>query len=168
MWCDVVRCGAMWCDVVSCALIATDSTASLLVVVRSPRSDSTVACAHGRVSAVTTAIRLVVVLAASFAESMSPTVFITIVCVANVCELYGYLYYLPFYSQLTNQLRVGCSSVLVWASLCMVMAQVRNKPEVGGSLAQMMPASVWRLTAPCVVSRDRMRSKGTCSCSRCR
>jgi hypothetical protein len=106
------------------------SAASLVLFPRDPRSDSPYARPHGRVDAAATVVRVLVVLAAAFVDSMSPAVFIAIVCVASVAQLYGYLTYLPYYSPVMNQLHVACAGVQVWASLCMVTAQVRGQPEV--------------------------------------
>jgi hypothetical protein len=107
----------------------------VLVIVRSPRSDDPLARAHGRVDAAATAATLLLVVASSFLESLSATVFITLVCLANASQLYGYLVYLPYYRLAMNHLKVACASALVWASVCMAMAQFHGKPQVCTSTA---------------------------------
>jgi hypothetical protein len=87
------------------------------------------------VDAAATAATLLLVVASSFLESLSATVFITLVCLANASQLYGYLVYLPYYRLAMNHLKVACASALVWASVCMAMAQFHGKPQVCTVLA---------------------------------
>jgi hypothetical protein len=106
--------------------------ASLLIVARSPRSGNPLARAHGRVDAAVTALLVLLVVMTSFVESLSPTLYIAVVCIVSAAQLYGYLYYLPYHLPAMNQLKVACASVLLWASLCMGMAQLHDAPEVRG------------------------------------
>jgi hypothetical protein len=82
---------------------------------------------------------------------MSPALFVAIVTVSSVAALYGYLYYLPYYSVVMNQMHVAGAAVLAWASLCMVMAQARGKPRVSHRVVATSPLPR-RLSARCVPS----------------
>jgi hypothetical protein len=128
------------------------NAASLLLFSRDPRTESPCARPHGRVDAAVTLTRTLVVMAAAFVDDMPATLFIAVVCVANVAQLYGYCFYLPYFLQPMNQLQVACASVVVWASLCMAMAQIRDAPQVRVRGPGIQLLSRGRVTWPVVVA----------------
>ena len=57
-------------------------------------------------------------------------VLIFAICIGAVVNVYSHLMYLPYYHQLINQTAVACASVFSWAAFCLVLAYLRDQPEV--------------------------------------
>ncbi len=57
-------------------------------------------------------------------------VLIFAICIGAVVNVYSHLMYLPYYHQFINQVAVACGSIFSWAALCVVLAYLRDKPEV--------------------------------------
>ncbi len=101
---------------------------------RHPTSDSPVARPHGRVDAFVAVLRAVLAICASVYDAMPTSVFVALVVVASIAQLYAFLNFLPYYAVDMNQLHVSLSAVIVWASFCMALAQLRDKPTVRTAL----------------------------------
>ena len=99
---------------------------------RNPLSANILARSHGRVEAAMVAVKTVLVLMAAVQEYMSPYIRVTVVISASIIMTYGYLNYLPFYTPFVNSMHVAFSAVFSWASLCLLLAIVRNQNQVTG------------------------------------
>ncbi len=76
------------------------------------------------------AVKTILVLMAATQEYLSPYIRVTVVLFSSVVMMYGYLNFMPFYTPYVNNIHVAFASVFSWASLCLLMAIVRDRNEV--------------------------------------
>ncbi len=66
----------------------------------------------------------------SLTDRLSASVLIFTICFAAAAYLYSHYIYLPYYNMFVNQIAVACASVFSWAAVCLVVAQMRDRPKV--------------------------------------
>ncbi len=92
---------------------------------REPTSESMSARPHGRFVAAADALTLFLVLCTSQIERLGGGVFVAVVLLFALASLWLYLWNLPFYSIAGNQMHVFAAIMVLWAAVCMAMAQLR-------------------------------------------
>ena len=97
---------------------------------RDPRSEGLTARPHGRVEVCVVLTKLTLALCVSVSALMPAFLTMTIITVAAFVFMYSYLNYLPNYNQSVNRANVMFASVFCWATLCMLLAHFRGRPEV--------------------------------------
>lgn len=97
---------------------------------RDPRSEGLTARPHGRVEVCVVLTKLTLALCVSVSALMPAYLTMAIITLAAFVFMYSYLKYLPNYNQSVNRANVMFASVFCWATLCMLLAHFRGRPEV--------------------------------------
>jgi hypothetical protein len=92
-------------------------------------SESLEAKPHGRVDMVLCALKVLLALVVSLRATVSTAVIVIVLCVAAAVQLYALLFYLPYFKEFMNHLTCSFGMVFAWATVCSLMAYVRDQPD---------------------------------------
>jgi hypothetical protein len=82
--------------------------------------------AHGRVDAVVLVAKVALCILFACHHDVKRSLLEAAVSLFSVLYFYGYLVYLPYYDLMTNKLHGMIGSVLLWASMCLVLRHLRD------------------------------------------
>ena len=99
-----------------------------ILIDRNPDSEFVLAKPHGRVGMAVCVVKVVLALVFSL-QSVSASVLLAVLAVSAAVLLYGYLYFLPFYTPTVNSYHCAFAMLYAWGVFCTVIAFVRDAPS---------------------------------------
>ena len=102
-----------------------------MLVDRSPFSDGILARPHGRMDVSIGCCNAAMCVIIAVSSRLSANLMVVAITVASLLSCYAVWYYIPYYHSGTNQSKGAFAAVHAWATVCLLLAFIRQQPAAG-------------------------------------